>query len=1574
MMQPSTLDRMRNTIFRSKSDATAESPSKGRRLSNILSPTRSNKDTPKSGLVTPSATEPPQSPVPPNPYTSPSSSAGNRQELSLDGPSDQPPEPIKAEHELAGAHADTLNQPADPRSDTDQEAPLKRRRYDGDSSFLPDPSSFVDAGEASQTGGGYSYRHRASPRLSDTNSRLSPYNPYSQRPYTNEGLSRDRDSFRDTDLLSGARRSVAQRPPRASPMASDNFKYNFPDEDQVDYSDGSLSDSRPRYALSSPAAAAAKRNQLRVSSARTASYRGSLLSGTYRSPTTGADDRQRAREDSHEQRPRQSKTTQQQDLSLSERSSAKRPAPKAAQRNSSNQERMTATSQNLMPAERQSREASQRSSVSSSRSTGDSVQGSGNATPASLSTLRAGDELSRLPSVRSVASTMSVRSTHSSDQPLQASQSSQNEESQSVEEDDSQTPKAKHSPATPLARQSPNLLPTDTVLAQHVQNVQVPETLARNHKAAQVPRSAKPSSPLSTLNFGRSKDNLTLKEQNSRIDRLSKENFDLKLKIYFLDKTLQERSDEGVADLQAKNANLSSDLVKLRKDNQSLRRRLRELERSNAQHADRLSAVRTINEESEDGISAYTNRQGAVAEEMTYLRDRMQQLEVDNGQLSRESAAKEFERRRMAESLQRLTGQGQTGHASQASDVWKDALDEETARRKRAELEVEELYQEIARLKSDRSPGRTYLNADDRSYTNGFRPNSGRSTVSREGASLSGTTLVGHLKQENADLRRDLGAQTSMLTSRNRERERLQQEIEDLKITHRRGDFAGSSAGDSVLDRSVSRANNRSVTGQKPSPMGDLEREEYEALHGSLRDDNAALRMRCQDIQRELNELANDTEHVDILRNDRDEALQLLSEERDFAAETIDRLELDVERKEQDIHNLLADLRTREDESGVLQREIQEISEGLDRVVEDCENSQSTIQELRDSLSNADGEIENLEQALRDGNAANERLEVEAESQQNEITFLREEQEGDKIKIGDLEAALKSARASAREEQDRLREFEELDAEVRKAHEETRRMQKALHAQADEAENAQKGFVEFEQGIRQAFGMSDEQRDELVSQAAQLQSDLERAIQELDNARDEVNNRDEAIDAHQHKLQSSGTDIQKLTTLLNKEREARKNDHAQYERGETSPGGSARIAELEQARTDDQQRLHALDELYTAQVQERNARLFEFWLRVAELCGDEWVEKYIGSEEAAPSLESITNDATILDEPLNLALQTLENTLSTFRTRIRSTEKDIYKDFQALELTLEARSKRLSQLESALANGQIDAPPTSAPLSSDDLSRLRHENKLLKRELRILRQGAFALPGLPPPAEDLDRAVTAAAAITREREGRRHPNVPGIQSLVEAATGAPSLPAEQDQDLDGQRSRHSRRSRRTKSATDNSRNAADEHEHDREQHHPAAASTENSPSDSTSASAPQPPQHRSHRHKPAPQTQNQERSLSKTHPHHSTITTTSTAPTSHTIDPHPVPSSAHPTLAPSEQRWILRLQELKKRLNAEREARLLDRDGARRRLEEQGEEVRALRGVVERGKRERGTESGRETGETGATVNGGGEG
>ena len=110
-------------------------------------------------------------------------------------------------------------------------------------------------------------------------------------------------------------------------------------------------------------------------------------------------------------------------------------------------------------------------------------------------------------------------------------------------------------------------------------------------------------------------------------------------------------------------------------------------------------------------------------------------------------------------------------------------LDAETAAREQAEEENRKLRDEILRMKNDVASG---------TQSRGTRRGRMSSVVSRStasdreadrnggvGSSASDTVVeLELLKHENAELRREVSAQTSMLTSRNREKERLYQEIE----------------------------------------------------------------------------------------------------------------------------------------------------------------------------------------------------------------------------------------------------------------------------------------------------------------------------------------------------------------------------------------------------------------------------------------------------------------------------------------------------------------------------------------------------------------------------------------------------------------------------------------------------------------------------------------------------------------------------------------------------------------------------------------------------------------------------
>jgi chromosome segregation ATPase len=77
----------------------------------------------------------------------------------------------------------------------------------------------------------------------------------------------------------------------------------------------------------------------------------------------------------------------------------------------------------------------------------------------------------------------------------------------------------------------------------------------------------------------RTGQSMSLREQGNTIDRLSKENFDLKVRVHFLNEELGRRSDEGIQAMSTENAELKTDRQKLQRETQGLRRQVRDLEK-----------------------------------------------------------------------------------------------------------------------------------------------------------------------------------------------------------------------------------------------------------------------------------------------------------------------------------------------------------------------------------------------------------------------------------------------------------------------------------------------------------------------------------------------------------------------------------------------------------------------------------------------------------------------------------------------------------------------------------------------------------------------------------------------------------------------------------------------------------------------------------------------------------------------------------------------------------------------------------------------------------------------------------
>lgn len=729
-------------------------------------------------------------------------------------------------------------------------------------------------------------------------------------------------------------------------------------------------------------------------------------------------------------------------------------------------------------------------------------------------------------------------------------------------EDALKTPKTKGS--------KPLNAPTDTVIARHVQNVRVPESLAKEYKFKSglvTPRRPSEFSAAIGTAPSRSGKNMTLKEQSSTIERLSKENFDLKLKVMFLSDRLDKVSEEGVKEMISENVELKTSLAVIQRENKGLRRRVKELEKQLLKDDDDGRPSTAKSGASSEG-PVFDEGAQEREEELYYLRERMEEYVVEVDRLRHECMNKEAEKRKLNDAVRSLGERtaGENLGRQDETDVWKDLLEQETARREQADDDNRRLRDEVFRLKQEMASGggmhhttNIYNITKRQREAEAGRPVSGLSGEHPEsvnGGLSTATTLVEELRREgeqlrheNAELRREVGAQTSMLTSRNREKERLYQEIEDLKMAQRRGNPAPSTI-DTLLERSASRAgahqrsqSRASGTTRHTNPSDEAEREELENQVTDLRDRLNEVKLQNQELQQELDRCMQDFEtaiegkreteewagalqgdleatmnDLVVLQAERDEALRDQAEmENEFEAlrreaqTEIDALEGEADQRSGEIHRLQLDLQDRGENFEALQEEMRKMSDALLRLEDEQDAKLRRIQQLEGELGQANKELEDLEGKLGEANDKANRLGVQQESSQGEIAFLREEQEADKIRIGNLEAEVAGAEQALRDEREQAVELERrlqgerrqreavanrekeevqqfvngLNREASAAKDEARKLRKALSSREVEAAEWKERLMELEGNLRVALGDLNGTRSSLLNVSAQ---------------------------------------------------------------------------------------------------------------------------------------------------------------------------------------------------------------------------------------------------------------------------------------------------------------------------------------------------------------------------------------------------------------------------------------------------------------------------------------------------------
>lgn len=285
------------------------------------------------------------------------------------------------------------------------------------------------------------------------------------------------------------------------------------------------------------------------------------------------------------------------------------------------------------------------------------------------------------------------------------------------------------------------------------------------------------------------------------------------------------------------------------------------------------------------------------------------------------------------------------------------------------------------------------------------------------------------LKREIEDLRKESVAQTQVLSARNREREQLYTELEELKLQHMRN-------------------------GREPTTTlnGDSGHEECEATINELRDRLTEMRMQNQDQHDELDAAYRDLEQIGQDKLDANEDYQVeidrlqevidqLVKECDDLREAKDEVERVADELDQEIESLVKEaqekmayqereIRVRDEDLIAMKTDMQE---ALDKAYLDIESLEETIvnknariENLRDQLQDIEEEHAKLEQKYDDIIQQGSRLQVQQEVSARELQFLREEADNSALRVADfqnMEKKLLDAERKASREASRVKEL-----------------------------------------------------------------------------------------------------------------------------------------------------------------------------------------------------------------------------------------------------------------------------------------------------------------------------------------------------------------------------------------------------------------------------------------------------------------------------------------------------------------------------------------------------------------------
>ncbi|KZV62762.1 hypothetical protein PENSPDRAFT_758485 [Peniophora sp. CONT] len=821
-------------------------------------------------------------------------------------------------------------------------------------------------------------------------------------------------------------------------------------------------------------------------------------------------------------------------------------------------------------------------------------------------------------------------------------------------------------------------------------------------------------------------NNLTLRDQEKHIDNLKKENFNIKLKVHFLEERLSQLAPDQIEAALKQNIQLKIEVQERGIELKKMRKLVLELEKE-LQHrtqrdlrerelekalAEREREVRELRRRG-GSLSGGSNGGGAAEEALREVEERNDELEDELEKVRRllQENNEELER------LQDIVARRGDDSLSSSTDGGNGRL-----RRRMEELEIENeelraaLDEHVAAAAERDEEREELLDQND-----ALRLQLENSERIRQAESIERSESRAMILEEREG-KEELEAEVNMLRDRLTSTEiELQQKDDELQ--HRTVEM------DSLYDE-----HHTILHDVETEWKGELE--EVKVQNEELRDLLEKRDAEAEELRMQINELEANTnalhekfeaafEHLEAEGQEKDEEIAASNREIEQLSQRIYELEEDNEKLERLNHQARAD-------EAIEKERLEALSAALKQKVADLKAQLQEVTEL-------------YEQCTQDIVAHRERQEELARHVEDLVSEVRREREARERAEADFDKAEREFDADLRRER---RTLEAKESALQTALTDLARAQSLLQQREEDLAALQNSLQDTEEESKRLGESHTTARFSLQLEVDRLKRDLERLEDEVARARKDRDDRETKARERDGVLDKLHAENRDLASQLAAQTQARLNMSEKLDTTQESLSAAeselakfrARVSDLEQKLSKDQRSLLSAESQYRDQLTERNTLLLTIYQYMDKILGVDRTPKKSGQAETKP----FTNFGVFHDN-LITRLKALSQIQHDFDRRVKEAETKYSDRLQEIKKQLDHRWRQIDKFEASVKT-MAEAKATwrrKLGLKEGELDTAKAQLSDLTSQLNILRR--------PGPGDSNEVKALMARANNAER-------------------------------------------------------------------------------------------------------------------------------------------------------------------------------------------------------------------------------